>query len=233
LKKLIKKQIFPEEKNNHMNILSYYLNNFDRIISALEVHVFIFLVSLTFSVVIGIAISIFVTQEGRKKIGRIVLSVMGAAQSVPSLAIIALIFIFVGIGVKPAIIALIIYSLVPIIFNTTSGILSVRQNIIEAGRGMGLTQNQLLWKVKIPIALPVIMGGIRSSATIIIGSATVAAVIGGGGLGDFIFIGLRMHKPEMLISGAITVSLLAIIVDYIIAKIEKKVVSKGLQIKKT
>ena len=216
-----------------MNILSYYLNNFDRIISALEVHILIFSVSLTFSIIIGISISIFVTQEGRKKIGRIVLSVMGAAQSVPSLAIIALIFIFIGIGVKPAIIALIIYSLVPIIFNTTSGILSVRQNIIEAGRGMGLTQNQLLWKVKIPIALPVIMGGIRSSATIIIGSATVAAVIGGGGLGDFIFIGLRMHKPEMLISGAVTVSLLAIIVDYIIAKIEKKVVSKGLQIKKT
>ncbi len=216
-----------------MNILSYYLNNFDRIISALEVHILIYSVSLTFSIIIGISISIFVTQEGRKKIGRIILSVMGAAQSVPSLAIIALIFIFVGIGVKPAIIALSIYSLVPIIFNTTSGILSVRQNIIEAGRGMGLTQNQLLWKVKIPIALPVIMGGIRSSATIIIGSATVAAVIGGGGLGDFIFIGLRMHKPEMLISGAVTVSLLAIIVDYIIAKIEKKVVSKGLQIKKT
>ncbi|MBA7534177.1 Glycine betaine/carnitine/choline transport system permease protein OpuCB [subsurface metagenome] len=216
-----------------MNILSYYLNNFDRIISALEVHILIFSVSLIFSIIIGISISIFVTQEGRKKIGRIILSVMGAAQSVPSLAIIALIFIFVGIGVKPAIIALIIYSLVPIIFNTTSGILSVRQNIIEAGRGMGLTQNQLLWKVKIPIALPVIIGGIRSSATIIIGSATVAAVIGGGGLGDFIYMGLKNNKPEMLISGAITVSLLAIIVDYIMAKIEKKVVSKGLQIKKT
>ena len=216
-----------------MNIISYYLNNFDRIISALQVHILIFCISLTFSIVIGVAISIFVTQEGRKKIGRIILSIMGAAQSVPSLVIIALIFIFVGIGIKPAIIALVIYGLVPIIFNTTSGILSVRQNIIEAARGMGLTQNQLLWKVKIPIALPVIMGGIRSSATIIIGSATVAAVIGGGGLGDFIFIGLKMQRPEMLISGAITVSLLAIIVDHIIAKIEKKVVSKGLHIKKT
>ena len=216
-----------------MNILSYYFNNFGRIVSALEVHVFIFLVALTFSIVIGMAISIFVTQKDRKKIGRIILSIMGAAQSVPSLVIIALIFIFVGIGVKPAIIALAIYGLVPIIFNTTSGILSVRPNIIEAGIGMGLTQNQLLWRVKIPIALPVIMGGIRSSATVIIGSATVAAVIGGGGLGDFIFIGLRMQKPEMLISGAITVSLLAIIVDYIMAKIEKKIVSKGLQIKKT
>jgi len=233
LKKSIKKQIFPEEKINHMNILSYYLNNFGRIMSALEIHIFIFLVALSFSTIIGMAISIYITQEGRKKIGRIILSVMGAAQSVPSLVIIALIFIFVGIGIKPAIIALVIYGLVPIIFNTTSGILSVRQNIIEAGRGMGLTQNQLLWKVKVPIALPVIMGGIRSSATIIIGSATVAAVIGGGGLGDFIYMGLKNHKPEMLISGAITVSLLAIIVDYIMAKIEKKVVSKGLQIKKT
>ena len=216
-----------------MNIVSYYLNNFGRIMSALEMHIFIFLVSLTFSIIIGMAISIFITREGKKKIGRVILSVMGAAQSVPSLVIIALIFIFVGIGIKPAIIALIIYGLVPIIFNTTSGILSVRPNIIEAGKGMGLTQNQLLWKVKIPIALPVIMGGIRSSATIIIGSATVAAVIGGGGLGDFVFIGLKLQKPEMLISGALTVSLLAIIVDYIMAMIEKKVVPKGLQLKKT
>ena len=199
---------------------------------ALEIHIFIFLVSLTFSIIIGMAISIFITQEDKKKVGRLILSVTGAAQSVPSLVVIALIFIFVGIGIRPAIIALIIYGLVPIIFNTTSGILSVGQEIIEAGKGMGLTQNQLLWKVKIPIALPVIMGGIRSSATIIIGSTTVAAVIGGGGLGDFIFIGLKMQKPEMLISGALTVSLLAIIVDYIMAIIEKKVVSRGLQIKK-
>lgn len=216
-----------------MNIVSYYFNNFGKIMSALEIHIFIFLVSLTFSIIIGMVISIFITQEGKKKIGRVILSVMGAAQSVPSLVIIALIFIFVGIGIKPAIIALVVYGLVPIIFNTTSGILSIRQNIIEAGKGMGLTQNQLLWKVKIPIALPVIMGGIRSSATIIIGSTTVAAVIGGGGLGDFIFIGLKLQKPEMLISGALTVSLLAIIVDYIMAMIEKKVVPKGLQIKKT
>lgn len=215
-----------------MNILSYYINNFAKIISALQVHVLIFLISLTFSTIIGMSISIFITQEGRKKIGKIILSIMGAAQSVPSLVIIALVFVFVGIGIKPAIIALVVYGLVPIIFNTTSGILSIRQNIIEAGKGMGLTQNQLLWKVKIPIALPVIMGGIRSSATIIIGSTTVAAVIGGGGLGDFIFIGLKLQKPEILISGAITVSLLAIIVDYIMAKIEKKAVSKGLQIKK-
>jgi len=199
---------------------------------ALEIHIFIFLVSLTFSIIIGMAISIFITQEDKKKVGRLILSVTGAAQSVPSLVVIALIFIFVGIGIRPAIIALIIYGLVPIIFNTTSGILSVGQEIIEAGKGMGLTQNQLLWKVKIPIALPVIMGGIRSSATIIIGSTTVAAVIGGGGLGDFIFIGLKMQKPEMLISGALTVSLLAIIVDYIMAIIEKKVVPRGLQIKK-
>jgi len=216
-----------------MIILSYYMNNFAKIMFALQIHIFIFLVALTFSTIIGMAISIFITQEGKKKIGRTVLSVMGAAQSVPSLVIIALIFIFVGIGIRPAIIALAIYGLVPIIFNSTSGILSVSPDIIEAGKGMGLTQNQLLWKVKIPIALPVIIGGIRSSTTIIIGSATVAAVIGGGGLGDFIFIGLKLQKPEMLISGAITVSLLAIIVDYIMASIEKKVVPKGLQIKKT
>ncbi len=195
----------------------------------MQTHLFIFIIALTGAIFFGIALSIIITSEGREKIGRVILSVMGAAQSIPSIVIISVVFIFVGIGIKPTIIALVFYSLVPIIFNSTSGLLSVPHDVIDAGKGIGYTNSQILWKIKMPMALPVIMGGIRSSATIIIGSATAAAVIGGGGLGDFIFIGLRVHRIEMLLAGAVTVAILALIIDTIISRIEARIVPKGLQ----
>jgi osmoprotectant transport system permease protein len=212
-----------------MNFIQYYIENFDRIIFAARTHLLIFIIALTGAVILGVTLSIIITWEERESLGKVILSIMGAAQSIPSIVSIAFIFIFVGIGIKPTITALVLYSLVPIIFNSTSGLLSVPYDIIDAGKGMGYTNSQILWKIKIPIALPIIMGGIRSSATIIIGSAAVAAVIGGGGLGDFILIGLRMHRIEMLLAGALTVAAVALIIDTIIGKIETIITPKGLK----
>ncbi len=215
-----------------MVFLNYYLENFNKILRLFYQHFCLFIISLIIAIIIGVILSIVATEEGREKLGKVIVSIAGAAQAVPSIAVIALVFIYVGIGVTPAIISLIVYSLVPIIFNTTSGILSVPQNIIEAGKGMGFTRNQILWKIKIPIAAPVIMGGIRSAATIIIGTAVVASVIGGGGLGDLIFIGLRLNKPEALFAGAFSSALMAIIIDIILARAEKIITPKGLKVKK-
>jgi len=215
-----------------MVFLNYYLENFNKIIRLFYQHFCLFIISLIIAIIIGVILSIIATEEGRENLGKVIVSIAGAAQAVPSIAVIALVFIYVGIGVTPAIISLIVYSLVPIIFNTTSGILSVPQNIIEAGKGMGFTRNQILWKIKIPIAAPVIMGGIRSAATIIIGTAVVASVIGGGGLGDLIFIGLRLNKPEALFAGAFSSALMAIIIDIILARAEKIITPKGLKVKK-
>ena len=215
-----------------MVFLNYYLENFNKILRLFYQHFCLFIISLIIAIIIGVILSIIATEEGREKLGKVIVSIAGAAQAVPSIAVIALVFIYVGIGVTPAIISLIVYSLVPIIFNTTSGILSVPQDIIEAGKGMGFTRNQILWKIKIPIAAPVIMGGIRSAATIIIGTAVVASVIGGGGLGDLIFIGLRLNKPEALFAGAFSSALMAIIIDIILARAEKIITPKGLKIKK-
>ncbi|MBU4561884.1 ABC transporter permease [bacterium] len=215
-----------------MVFLNYYLENFNKILRLFYQHFCLFIISLIIAIIIGVILSIIATEEGREKLGKVIVSIAGAAQAVPSIAVIALVFIYVGIGVTPAIISLIVYSLVPIIFNTTSGILSVPQNIIEAGKGMGFTRNQILWKIKIPIAAPVIMGGIRSAATIIIGTAVVASVIGGGGLGDLIFIGLRLNKPEALFAGAFSSALMAIIIDIILARAEKIITPKGLKVKK-
>jgi osmoprotectant transport system permease protein len=212
-----------------MGFFRFYIANINDIINAIQTHLFIFAVALTGAIIIGITLSIIITSEGKEKIGRIILSVMGAAQSIPSIVVISIVFIFVGIGIKPTIIALVFYSLVPIIFNATSGLLSVPYDVIDAGKGIGYTNSQILWKIKMPIALPIIIGGIRSSATIIVGSATAAAVIGGGGLGDFIFIGLRVNRIEMLLVGALTVAILALVIDAIIGKIETKIVPKGLK----
>jgi len=212
-----------------MSFFQFYIANINDILNAIQTHLFIFAVALTGAIIFGITLSIIITSEGKEKIGRVILSVMGAAQAIPSIVIISVVFIFVGIGIKPTIIALVFYSLVPIIFNATSGLLSVPYDVIDAGKGIGYTNRQVLWKIKMPMALPIIIGGIRSSATIIIGSATAAAVIGGGGLGDFIFIGLRVHRIEMLLTGAITVAILALIIDAIIGKIETKIVPKGLK----
>ncbi len=215
-----------------MNLFQYVSENYNNILGLFVEHFFLFLISLIVTTIIGVTLSIIVTDEGKEKVGQVILSITGAAQAVPSIAVIALVFIYVGIGKFPAIISLIIYSLVPVIFNATSGILSVPKGVIEAGKGMGLTKKQILWKLKIPIAIPVIMGGIRSAATIIIGTAVIASVIGGGGLGDLIFTGLKLDRLDYLIVGAGSSAVLAIIVDRILAYAEKIITPKGLKIER-
>jgi len=215
-----------------MNLFQYFSENYNKIFSLFVEHFFLFLISLIITTIIGVALSIIATEEGREKVGKVILSITGAAQAVPSIAVIALVFIYVGIGKTPAIISLIIYSLVPVMFNATSGILSVSKGVIEAGKGMGLTKKQILWKLKIPIAIPVIMGGIRSAATIIVGTAVIASVIGGGGLGDLVFLGLKLNRPDALIAGALSSAILAIIVDRILAYTEKIITPKGLKVER-
>jgi osmoprotectant transport system permease protein len=183
---------------------------------------------MAFAIAVGIFLSIVITREGHEKMGQVILSITGASQAVPSVAVIALVFLFIGIGMKPALVALVIYSLVPIVFNATSGILSVDPGVLEAAKGMGLTKSQRLWHIKIPLAMPVIMSGIRSSATINIGTVTVAAVIGAGGLGDIIYTGLKLNRPEMIFIGAGLAAIIAILVDTVLMYVERKVTPKGL-----
>lgn len=209
----------------------YIMENQYLVLTATWRHVYLFITSTFVAVLLGVLIGVFVTGEGREGFGRLILTITGAAQAVPSIAVVALVFIFVGIGATPAVIALIIYSLAPIVFNTTSGLLSVSPKLIEAAKGLGLTNLQILWKIKLPIAIPVIMAGIRSAATINIGTATVAAVIGGGGLGDLIFTGLRLQRTEITMIGTFLAAFIAILVDLLLAQTEKALTPKGLQIK--
>ena len=205
-----------------MKLLLFIQENINHVLFLIYQHLIIFLFSMVLAILLAIFISLVITKKENSKAGAFILTITGAAQSVPPLAIIACTFIFTGIGPMTSIIALVVYSLVPIVFNTTSALVSVDPNVIEAARGMGFKKHEILWKIKFPLSIPVIMAGIRSAATINIGTATIASFIGGGGLGDLIFMGIKLFRFDMILTGAIVVALLAISVDTLLMTIEAK-----------
>ncbi len=156
-------------------MIQYILENHQKILSLTIQHFYLFLISTIFAFLFGMLISIFVTREGNEKIGRIIITMTAMGQAVPSIAVVALAFFFLGIGAKPAIFALIIYSMVPIIFNAGSGLLSVPPEIIEASKGIGLTKQQIYGRSNFLSLFPAT--GMRNAATINIGTATIASII--------------------------------------------------------
>jgi osmoprotectant transport system permease protein len=218
------------EKEDNMAFFSYVSQNLGYMgIKALE-HLYLFAISWALAIVVGMLIGIYVTRPGRERGGRVALIITGMAQAVPSIAVIALVFIFMGIGAAPAIFALFLYSIVPITFNTASGLFGIDKGMIEAAKGMGMTNRMILWKVEIPNAIPTIFSGIRNAAIINLGTATIASAIGAGGLGELIFIGLGTFKYEMILAGAIPVSIMAILIDLILGVVQNKMTSEGLKL---
>ena len=134
-----------------------------------------------------------------------------------------------GIGAVPALIALFLHAVAPIVRNTYAGIESVSSDVIESATGMGMTKKQILFDIEIPNAMPVIMGGIRTSTAIIVGTAPLAFLIGGGGLGFWIFTGIALVDMGIMLAGAVPVALIAMLFDYFLALLEKVIVSKGIQ----
>ena len=184
-------------------------------------------VAVFLAILVGVPLGIYITKN--KKVSNVVLNTANVFQTLPSLALFGLIIPIMGIGFKPAIFVLFLYALLPIIKNTYIGINSIEPSIIEAGRGMGMTKTQILTMVEIPLALPIIMGGIRISTVINIGTATIAALIGAGGLGDFIFKGISMGNNNMILAGAVPTALLAMSVDFILGVVENKLTPQGLK----
>jgi osmoprotectant transport system permease protein len=186
-------------------------------------------ISSILAIAVSVPLGIFITRPQFKKYDWIVLNFANIGQTVPSLAILALVMSFFGLGWQTAVFALWFNSLLPILRNTVAGIENVNPSIIDAGRGMGMTQRQILWKLELPNAVYAIIAGIRTSVVINIGSAALAFLIGGGGLGDLIFTGISLYDTGIMLSGAIPVIFLAVIIDLLLGRIEKVVVPKGLQ----
>ncbi|WP_313469469.1 ABC transporter permease [Carnobacterium sp.] len=183
-------------------------------------HLYISAVALMLGVIVAVPLGIVLTRF--KRVSSIVMGLATILQTVPSLALLALMIPILGIGKLPAIIALFIYSLLPILRNTYIGIQGVDPGLKDAGKGMGMTDMELIRLVELPQAAPVIMSGIRLSGVYVIAWATLASYIGAGGLGDFIFNGLNLFIPELIIGGTIPVTLLALLADFLLGKLEKK-----------
>jgi osmoprotectant transport system permease protein len=186
-------------------------------------HLYLVTIAISIALLIGIPLGILVTRKPELNQG--ILGFANIMQTIPSLALFGLLIplpLIGGIGDRSAIIALTLYSLLPIIRNTYTGISGVDPAIREAGKGMGMTDWQLLFQVEIPLAMPVILAGIRVATVIAIGLATVAAAIGAGGLGIFIFRGIQTINNQLLLAGAIPSALMALIADFCLGFIEKR-----------
>ncbi len=190
-------------------------------------HLVLVSISTIIAIAIGIPLGIAITRQ--PQLSRIVLGIANIFQTVPSLALFGFLIsvpLIGGIGTRPAILALMLYSLLPIIRNTYAGITSVDPSIREAGQGMGMTDWQLLWQVEIPLAMGIILAGVRVATVIAIGTATISAAIGAGGLGTLIFQGLSRANSPQILAGAIPAALMALLVDFILGRIERQFVSK-------
>lgn len=210
-----------------MSILSYFINNLRLIFKLTLEHIEVAMMAVIISTIIGVAIGIVITRI--KKLVTPVIGIAGVIYTIPSLALFGMLIPFIGIGVKPAVIALILYGQLVLIRNTYVGITQIDRAVIEAGKGMGMSSWQFLGMVELPLALPVIMAGIRTAAVMNIGTATIAAYIGAGGLGWLIFRGIASVYTEQIIAGAVPVILLAIGTDYFFILLERFLTPPGLR----
>ena len=182
-------------------------------------HIGLTFISLLIAVLIGLPLGIFITR--RKKFAGLVLGIAGILQTIPSIALLGFMIPLLGIGAKPAIVALFLYALLPIIRNTYTGINEVNPSVTDAATGMGMSRKQLLYKIQLPLAMPVILAGIRTATVINVGVATLAAYIAAGGLGEFIFGGIALNNTNMILAGAIPAALLAILFDGLLSLLQR------------
>ncbi|MBD3256740.1 MAG: ABC transporter permease subunit [Candidatus Lokiarchaeota archaeon] len=188
-------------------------------------HVFLTFISSATAVIIGVPLGIIAFRV--KKLQNYIMSMVGVLQTIPSLALLVIMLTLIGqIGSAPAIASLILYALLPIVRNTLTGLQEVPASLIEAADGLGMTQNQALFRIRLPLAVPVIVSGVRTAAVISVGIATLTAFVGAGGLGQFIIRGLALTNNKLILLGAIPAALLALLIDFTVATVQKRFLSK-------
>jgi len=217
---------------------NYLINHPDKIAKWTLQHLYIILVANALAVVLGVLIGIYISGKGRERIAETVIYFASIMMTVPSLALYGILMGILSaltlpsIGFLPVVIALTLYGLLPIIRNTYTAIREVDPAMIEAGRGMGMREMQILTKVKLPLAVPVIMAGLRQAVVMNIGIAAIGAYIGAGGLGQPIFRGIANYRNDLILIGAIFVSLLAIVMDLLMGGLEWLTTPKGVRIRR-
>jgi osmoprotectant transport system permease protein len=217
------------------DVWNYVTRYPDKILTWTIQHLWIIGVANLSAVVLGVVVGVYISGRGRERLAEVALYFASVMMTVPSLALYGILMgvlhllTLPSIGFLPVVIALTLYGLLPIIRNTYTAIREVDPATIDAGRGMGMSERQLLFKLKLPLAVPVIMAGLRQAVVMNIGIAAIGSYIGAGGLGQPIFRGIVNNRPDLIMIGAIVVSLLAIIVDLIMGRLEWLTTPKGIR----
>ena len=207
--------------------INFVIGRKSEIIDLLIQHIQLTIFSILIAVAIAIPLGILIVRY--RKLAAPVIGFTNIVQSIPSLALLGFLIPLLGIGSKPAIIMVVMYSLLPIVKSTYTGLTNIDPSLIEAAKGMGLTETQVLLKVRFPLAMPIIMSGVRISSVTAVGLMTIAAFIGAGGLGYLVFSGVSTVNNNMILAGAIPACFLAIFLDIIIGKVENIVVPMGIR----
>jgi len=202
---------------------TFFLEHRAEVLAATADHLILVLIAMGFAIAIGVPLGMFIVH--RKTLRNIALTLASVFQTIPSLALFGFLIpipFIGGIGRRTAIVALVLYALLPILRNTYVGLTGIDPAVLEAAEAMGMTQAQILWRVRLPLARAVILAGIRTATIITIGVATIAAAIGAGGLGTFIFRGVAMVSDAVILAGAIPAALLAIAADLLLGQLERR-----------
>lgn len=213
-----------------MSVIEFFVRNRAEALQLVLQHLVLVGASIGISVAVGVPLGVLLTR--RHAWSGPVLGLANVLQTVPSLALFGFLIplpFLGGVGARTAIVALVVYGLLPIIRNTYTGIRAIDPAVREAGRGMGMTDGELLRQVEIPLAMGVIMAGVRVATVIGIGVATIAAAIGAGGLGVYIFRGVAMVDDTLILAGALPAALMALVADFALGRLERRLTPAGLR----
>ncbi len=204
---------------------------YGEILKETQRHLGMVLIAECLVIIIGVPLGILVTRRGFKVLATPIIGVANAGQSIPSMAVVAIMVPLIGLGFRPAIVALSLWGLLPILRNSYAAINNINPAIVEAARGMGMTRGQIARKIELPLALPVIVTGIRVSTVVVVGTAALAALIAAGGLGRIILAGVFSGQPLITLQGAAPTAAMAVALGYILELIERWITPRGLKIK--
>jgi osmoprotectant transport system permease protein len=199
--------------------LAYALNPNHGFWGAVATHLQLSGLALLIAVLVGVPLGIWISRFNA--LSRVVVNIVGILRVVPSVAVLFLLLPSQGIGFRPSAIALTLLAIPPLLINTDAGMRGVSSDVVEAGRGLGMSAWGLLAKVQIPLAMPVMLAGLRTATVEVIASAALATLIGGGGLGDFIAAGLALSRNDILLVGAVPVAVLALCAELILARVQR------------
>jgi osmoprotectant transport system permease protein len=212
-----------------MNLVEFFMRHRNEILQSTGEHIWLVGAAMMLAIMIGVPLGIVVAR--RPWLSKPILGTANVAETIPSLALFGFLLPVPWLGDRAdrlAIVALTLYALLPIIRNTSAGITGVDPAVREAARGMGMTNRQILWKVELPLSIPTVIAGIRIATVLTIGIATIAAAVGAGGLGEFIFRGLAMVNNQLILAGAVPAALLALAADFMLGVLERRLRPAGL-----